>query len=163
MTAGAPQEPEKRAQLIDALAAGRSKAAAARAVGWTREYVSRLWSRDEALRAEVERRRVEVAVVPEVASPQLAQAARDELGQALAAGALEAVTVLRSIAGTDPAQLDPGPAFARIKAAQALIAAAAGPRGTVTARAVDGAGRSVEVTSPVNAAELEALAARLGL
>lgn len=137
-------EPEKRAKLVQALASGMSKAQAARAAGYTREHVSRLWAKDEQLRADVERRRGELAVVPEVATPATTEKARGALVDAVAAGALEAVERAREVLALKSSS--PGVLAAQAKMAKLLldVAGRPAPIGTVRLRREDG-GKAEEV------------------
>lgn len=156
-------EPEKRARLVEALAAGPKPnvSRAAREVGYTREHVSRLWNGgDPSLRLEVERRRTAGAVVPQVAAPELPAKSADKLGPAIADGALEAVARLRTILGREP---DGETMYAsdQVKAAKVLLDLATAPAAKITARSAGPGGQVVEMTQALTPEQLAAAAEKM--
>lgn len=150
-------EPEKRAALVDALARGLSQGGAAKAVGYTREHVNRLWNGgDPQLRLEVERRRAEL--------PFAAPApVKDQLGVAIADGALEAVGTLRKILAAQP---DGETLFAgdQVRAAKVILSLARAPAKThvVTARTLGPGGASeIQATTTMTPEQRQALAEKM--
>lgn len=157
-------EPQKRARLVDALVAHRKGpggaepniSAAAKAVGYAREHVSRLWNgEDPHLRLEVEARRSKAAAAPAVAQAPgaIAKTDRDELAERLVGVSRKALARLDAIlsAETDGEIID---AHAQVKAAKVVLDLATAPAAKITARSAGPGGQVAELTASLTPEQL---------